>query len=68
MSFGHDVRYGVRLLWKAPLFSLLFGVEPFDPTTFAAALALVITVAMVACVGPALHAIRANPAVTLRAD
>ncbi len=48
--------------------SLLFGVEAFDLGAFAAALAAVVTTAMLSCLGPATRAVRANPAETLRAE
>jgi putative ABC transport system permease protein len=48
--------------------SLLYGVEAFDVWTFVAALGIVMTLAMLSCLGPATRAIRANPAETLRAE
>ena len=48
--------------------SLQFGVEAFDLGAFAAALAAVVTTAMLSCLGPATRAVRANPAETLRAE
>ena len=50
------------------LASLLFGVTPLDPSTFAAAPALVVSTALVACVAPAIRAVRVDPAVTLRQE
>jgi putative ABC transport system permease protein len=50
------------------LASLLFGVTPLDPVTFLAAPALLVTTALVACVAPALRAVRVDPAVTLRQE
>ena len=47
--------------------SLLFGVQPLDPSTFAAAAAALTVVALAACVAPALRAVRSNPADSLRA-
>jgi putative ABC transport system permease protein len=48
--------------------TMLFGVEPLDPATFAfVAVALVVTAA-VAVAGPAWRASRIDPAVALRAD
>jgi putative ABC transport system permease protein len=48
--------------------SLLFGVEPFDPVTYAGVAALLLAIAFVACYAPAIRAARIDPAVTLRAD
>lgn len=48
--------------------SLLFRVEALDPAAFAAALAAVVTIATLSCLGPAMRAVRANPAETLRAE
>ena len=50
------------------LSSLLFGVAPLDPVAFAGALAIVATMAILSCVVPALHAVRSNPAATLRSE
>ncbi len=48
--------------------SLLFGIEPFDPVTYASVVALLLGVAFVACYAPAARAARVDPAITLRAD
>jgi putative ABC transport system permease protein len=48
--------------------SLLFGIEPFDPVTYAGVVALLIGVAFIACYAPASRAARVDPAITLRAD
>jgi putative ABC transport system permease protein len=50
------------------LVTLLFGVEPLDPLTFAMAPALLGVVALVACASPALRAARVNPSMTLRQE
>jgi ABC-type antimicrobial peptide transport system permease subunit len=48
--------------------TLLFGVRPTDPTTFAAAIVTIILVAAFACWLPAWRASRLDPNVVLRAD
>jgi putative ABC transport system permease protein len=50
------------------LASLLFGVTPLDPATFAAAPVALAAVAVVACVAPALIAVRVDPAAALRQE
>jgi putative ABC transport system permease protein len=50
------------------LASLLYGVTPLDPFTFLAAPAVLGVTALAACVAPALMAVRAEPAVTLRQE
>ena len=50
------------------LTSLLFGVAPVDLPTYAAALALLTAVSLVACYGPAWRAARVDPSITLRAE
>jgi predicted permease len=48
--------------------SLLFGVAPRDPATFAAVAAFMAAVAAVACIVPALRATRVDPMVALRVE
>jgi len=48
------------------LVTLLFGVTPLDPVTYAAVTALLGVVAAVACAVPAWRAVRIEPAVALR--
>jgi putative ABC transport system permease protein len=50
------------------LTSLLYGVTRFDPLTFAAAPALLAGVALVACVVPAVQAVRVSPVIALREE
>ena len=48
--------------------SLLFGVTPTDPSTFASIAAILITVALAGSLVPALRATRVNPMATLRSE
>ena len=48
--------------------SLLFGVGPNDPLTFAVAPLVLVAAAAAACYLPALRAARIDPAITLRGD
>ena len=48
--------------------SLLFGVGPLDPMTFAGAAALLALLALAATVTPARRAARSNPVEVIRAE
>jgi putative ABC transport system permease protein len=48
--------------------SLLFGIRPGDPLTFAAVVAVILLVTVGATLHPASRAMRVDPARTLRAD
>jgi ABC-type antimicrobial peptide transport system permease subunit len=50
------------------LASQLYGVSPVDPVTIAAAVAIFVAVAMLACLLPAARASRTAPLDALRAD
>jgi putative ABC transport system permease protein len=47
---------------------LLFGVPPLDPLTFAVAPLVLTCVALLACLWPAIRALRADPIAALRAE
>jgi predicted permease len=48
--------------------TFLWGVTPTDPLTFAGVIALLLAVALIASVIPALRVLRLDPALTLRAE
>jgi predicted permease len=48
--------------------SLLAGVSPFDPATFAAAGALLAAIALLGCIVPARRAMQVDPMIALRAE
>jgi ABC-type antimicrobial peptide transport system permease subunit len=50
------------------LATILFGVQPLDPVTFASVTILLALTAAVSIAGPALRATRVDPAVALRGE
>jgi putative ABC transport system permease protein len=48
--------------------SLLFGVRPLDPLTFASVVALLLATATVACLVPAWRAVQIPPTTALRTE
>src|SRR6185295_8905238 len=67
MAAYYGREYTVSLNGEATrLHGVLFGVTPLDVTSHAAAAAVLIGVATVACLLPALRAASTNPAVALR--
>jgi putative ABC transport system permease protein len=61
---------GLTIIWLAEtaLRRVLFEMSPRDPVSLAAACALLVVVALMACVPPALRALRVDPVDGLRAD
>jgi ABC-type antimicrobial peptide transport system permease subunit len=57
---------GLGLALGRGMSSLLFGVTPFDPLSFTAIGVLVLALAMVATLVPAIRALRAEPLAALR--
>jgi hypothetical protein len=66
VALGLGVGTVVALLSSSLLHSLIFGITPLDPVTFAAVALTIMIVAVVACYIPARHAMITDPAVALR--
>ena len=58
----------ISRLAESALRRVLFEMSPRDPASLAAACALLVVVALVACVPPALRALRVDPVDGLRAE
>jgi putative ABC transport system permease protein len=67
-SVGLALGAVVALAATRLLRSLLYGISPFDPLTYAALLAVLACVALVACVLPAWRAAAVDPIVALREE
>jgi len=68
VAFGAGIGLALAAAGGQVLGSLLFGVSPLDPATYAAVAAVLVGVALVASTAPALAAARVDPARALRAD
>lgn len=68
VSLGCALGTATALAVTGSLRSLLFGVAPTDPVTFAASIALLTAVALAACYVPALRAAEVDPIAALRAE
>ena len=68
LGLGVVVGGGLGLAAGVALRSQLFGVQPADPVTFLAVVALLSVVALAAAVVPARRAARVDPVVTLKAE
>lgn len=67
-AVGVALGLGAAALLSGTLASLLFGIRPLDPATFAGVALLLATISAVACTLPALAAGRVDPKETLRAE
>lgn len=63
---GSAIGVGSAALVTRLLASMLYGVKALDVTTFVAVPVLLACIAMLACLLPALRAMRVDPAVALR--
>jgi len=65
---GIAVGLAIAAAMSGAIKSMLFGVAPLDPWTLVAAAAVLLIVALLACVLPARQALRVDPATTLKAE
>jgi predicted permease len=65
---GTAVGLGLALVVARLLQQILYGVEPTDPITYATVFLLILTIAAVACLVPAVRAVRINPVSALRQE
>ena len=68
LAIGLGIGLIATLALTQSLQSVLFGVKPIDPLTFATAATTLIVVALLACAIPALRAARVDPASALRQE
>jgi putative ABC transport system permease protein len=60
---------GVLALWTTDILTvLLYGISPLDPVMLGVAALLVVSVSLLASIGPALRAARISPAAALRVE
>ncbi len=65
---GAAIGYAGAVITSRALTTLLFAVSPLDPVTYAGVIALLLGVAVVACLIPARRAAAIDPAITLRTE
>ena len=68
VAIGCAAGIGLALVGRSAIASLLYGLSPRDPATFAMATALLAGVAMVAAFVPAWRASRIDPLRALRVE
>jgi len=68
IAAGGAVGLGAAAAMSQLLRSLLFGIQPLDPTALLVSPLVLATVALAACVWPAVNAARTDPAVCLRSE
>jgi ABC-type antimicrobial peptide transport system permease subunit len=67
-ALGGGLGFVVSLAVTRAMDSQLFGIAPFDPLAFAGSALVLLTVALVASLGPAWRVSRVDPAVALRSE
>jgi ABC-type antimicrobial peptide transport system permease subunit len=67
-AIGGVLGVGIAYVAAKGMRSLLFGLDPADPLTFAAGLGVVVLVTLAGAVAPAWRAVRISPLVALRSD
>jgi ABC-type antimicrobial peptide transport system permease subunit len=65
-AIGVVVGLGISAFVSRFIATLLYGVKPFDPLTFAGVSLLLLLVALAASIAPAYRAAQADPMITLR--
>src|SRR5688572_16000588 len=68
IAAGALVGLGLSLALSKTVSAFLFGVQPFDPVTFAGVVIVLTVTAMLAAVAPAWRAARVDPVVAFRND
>jgi putative ABC transport system permease protein len=66
IGLGVVIGLTLALAFAQSVAAFLFGVEPRDPMTFGAVSLVLVLTAMVACVVPALRAVRVDPVEAFR--
>jgi putative ABC transport system permease protein len=65
---GITIGGAIAALLSSYLKSLLFGIQPFDLSTYAAVSALLLVTAAIACFIPGRRAMKTDPAIALRLE
>ncbi len=65
---GVGIGLAVAAVLTRGMASLLFGITPLDPMTYAVVVALLVTAALAACAVPARRALRVDPGIALRSE
>jgi ABC-type antimicrobial peptide transport system permease subunit len=68
IAIGATIGLALSIAFARVLNTMLFGVEPLDPMTFAAVAIVLILTAAVSIAGPAWRATRIDPVLALRAE